>query len=71
MHITLLQDPNQVLFGACGVRKCGDDQCSIPVVSLPYATTCIYHTPVPNPIWRCLAWASGALAMDNSTSEEI
>lgn len=46
----ILHDPNQVLFGACGVRKCGDDQCSIPVVSLPYATTCIYHTPVPNPI---------------------
>lgn len=46
----ILHDPNQVLFGACGISKCGDDQCSTPVVSVPYASTCIYHTPVPNPV---------------------
>ena len=50
MFVFVDQDSNQVLFGACGVSKCGDDQCSIPVVSLPYGTTCIYHMPVPDPI---------------------
>ncbi|XP_071516835.1 KAT8 regulatory NSL complex subunit 2 isoform X2 [Panulirus ornatus] len=44
----ILHDPNQVLFGACGVSRCGDDRCSMPVVSLPYAATCIYHTPIPD-----------------------
>ncbi|XP_042231913.1 KAT8 regulatory NSL complex subunit 2-like isoform X1 [Homarus americanus] len=46
----ILHDPNQVLFGACGVSRCGDDQCSMPVMCLPYTTTCIYHTPIPDPI---------------------
>lgn len=46
-----------MLFGACGVAKCGDEQCSTPVVSIPYASTCIYHTPVPNPIVSRLGFA--------------
>ncbi|XP_045585168.1 KAT8 regulatory NSL complex subunit 2 isoform X2 [Procambarus clarkii] len=51
----ILHDPNQVLFGACGVRRCGDDQCSVPVMCLPYTTTCIYHTPIPDPLAVSLA----------------
>ncbi|KAK4301455.1 hypothetical protein Pmani_026411 [Petrolisthes manimaculis] len=46
----ILHDPNQVLFRGCGVSRCGDDQCSMPVVFLPYSTTCVYHTPIPDPL---------------------
>ncbi|XP_042894208.1 KAT8 regulatory NSL complex subunit 2-like [Penaeus japonicus] len=46
----ILHDPNQVLFGACGVSRYGDDGCSMPVISTPHTTTCIYHTPIPDPL---------------------
>ncbi|XP_066984862.1 KAT8 regulatory NSL complex subunit 2 isoform X3 [Macrobrachium rosenbergii] len=45
-----LQDPNQVLFVACGVSKGGGDECRTPVVCAPNSSTCVYHTPIPDPL---------------------
>lgn len=46
----ILHDPNQVLFVACGITRSGDDHCVTPIVCTPHITTCIYHTPIPDPL---------------------
>ncbi|XP_064113025.1 KAT8 regulatory NSL complex subunit 2-like [Macrobrachium nipponense] len=46
----ILHDPNQVLFVACGVSKGGGDECRTPVVCTPNSSTCVYHTPIPDPL---------------------
>jgi len=46
----ILHDPNQVLFNGCGASVLGEDQCSVPIIPLPHISTCIYHTPVPDPL---------------------
>ncbi|KAK7066771.1 KAT8 regulatory NSL complex subunit 2 [Halocaridina rubra] len=46
----ILHDPNQVLFVGCGVSRGGDDHCTAPIVCVPHITTCVYHTPVPDPL---------------------
>ncbi|XP_076063639.1 KAT8 regulatory NSL complex subunit dim gamma-tubulin 1 isoform X2 [Oratosquilla oratoria] len=46
----ILHDSNQVLYRACGVEKSGDDECSTPIIGLPFVAACVYHTPVPDPL---------------------
>lgn len=46
----ILHDQNQVLFNGCGASVLGEDQCSVPIIPLPHISTCIYHTPVPDPL---------------------
>uniref|UniRef100_A0A2P2HZP1 KAT8 regulatory NSL complex subunit 2 n=1 Tax=Hirondellea gigas TaxID=1518452 RepID=A0A2P2HZP1_9CRUS len=43
----ILEDPQQMLYRACGSDVGGGDPCHIPIIPLPHKDTCIYHTPLP------------------------